>query len=330
MPPPPLSTVKNRNFCALVARRPPLGEEDLQSLAKPGMLRALIIWRLLLLVLCLASPVLAGESDRLYSDRAAVEQVYYNHRLGTKPPFAEALPPGTLRKLLELDARKEAVLQRVYGLTVTPAMLEAEVRRIDATSRAPEVLAELKAALDHDPARFAATIARPIVVERELHQRFVNDDALHAAERRQAEQTRAELLAARSEGYLRQLALLQQGRTNQVAETTWQLAARPAETNAPAADLAEIHRRFGPDAQLLTPASGGEKDRRFYFADLPTELQTVLRAQLRQAGDVSAVIETPAGFLLYVVREKTEANLSVAGLQLPKRSYEEWLESAGH
>lgn len=68
-----------------------------------------------------------------------------------------------------------------------------------------------------------------------------------------------------------------------------------------------------------------ETERRFYFEDLPTNLQRVLRVQLRAAGDVSAVIETPDGFLLYVCREKTTEILSVATLSLPKRGYEEWL-----
>ena len=67
-------------------------------------------------------------------------------------------------------------------------------------------------------------------------------------------------------------------------------------------------------------------DRKFYFEDLPSELQNVLRVQLIRPGDVSAVIETPGAFLLYLAREKTTAALSVAALSLPKRSYEEWLE----
>src|SRR5216684_4210992 len=50
----------------------------------------------------------------------------------------------------------------------SPARPDAEAERINATTRAPEVLAELKAALGNDPARFARTVARPIVVERTL------------------------------------------------------------------------------------------------------------------------------------------------------------------
>ena len=50
----------------------------------------------------------------------------------------------------------------------------------------------------------------------------------------------------------------------------------------------------------------------------------MLRVQLRQPGDVSAVIEMPTGFLLYVAKEKTGETLSAATLSIPKRSYEEW------
>ena len=58
---------------------------------------------------------------------------------------------------------------------------------------------------------------------------------------------------------------------------------------------------------------------------MPGELQAVLKAQLRQPGDVSAVIEMPAVFLLFLAREKSAETLAAASLSLPKRSYEEWL-----
>jgi hypothetical protein len=59
--------------------------------------------------------------------------------------------------------------------------------------------------------------------------------------------------------------------------------------------------------------------------DLPKEFQSVLRAQLRQPGDVSAVIERPNGFQLYVLRSRSASALSIGALFLPKRSYEAWL-----
>ena len=238
-------------------------------------------------------------------------------------------------------------------------MLDLEVQCINTTTRAPEILAEIKAALGNDPARFTNVFAKPILIERLLRERFDNDDTLHAPQRREVEKVRERILKARirrgqeaqsfsaqpstlnpqpdSQSLLTSaakqalvvelLALLKQTYSNAVTETTWQLAARPAETNTPTADKIEIKKQFGPNAQVLSsPHIGEGKERKFYFADLPGELQHVLRVQLRQVGDVSAVIETPGGFLLYVTKERTDAVLSVTGLSVSKRSYEQWLE----
>ena len=76
---------------------------------------------------------------------------------------------------------------------------------------------------------------------------------------------------------------------------------------------------------MISSPHGAERDRKAYFEDLPPALQDVLRVQLRQPGDVSAVIETPGGFLLYVCTARTTGTLSGAVLSLPKRSCEEWL-----
>lgn len=321
------------------------------------------------LALTLDSPARAPAAEpdlpAVCADRAAIERVYYHHRLGDKPPFAQAMPPALLERLVKENLHKEAALQKVYGVEVTPAMLAAEVQRINTTTRAPDMLAELKAALGNDPARFAQTVARPIIVERLLRERFDNDDKLHATQRRQAEQARSELLAAKqaaaesrsSRGHeahspnsrpgtrnseldqrlltsaaasnlvARLVTLLQRSHSNEVSETTWQLGARPAEKpGAEGPDAAEIRRRFGPEAQILSSPPGGGKEQKSYFEDLPGELQRVLRVQLRQPGDVSAVIEMPTGFLVYLAKVKTADELQVAVLAVRKRSYETWLE----
>ncbi len=121
------------------------------------------------------------------------------------------------------------------------------------------------------------------------------------------------------------VAVLKAGHGDEVSEPIWRLGSRPAETNAPAPDELEIKQRFGPNAQLISSPQRAARDH--YFEDLPAELQRVLRVQLRQPGDVSAVIETPGGFLLYLAKEKTDTALSVACLSLPKRSYEQWLSA---
>ena len=231
--------------------------------------------------------------------------------------------------LVREDLHKEAVLKNAYGVEITPAQIAAEVNRINTTTRAPDTLAELKAALGNDTNRFARTVAKPILVERLLRERFENDDALHASLRQRVEQTRNQLITAKTNGadWKKLGGLLKQAHSNEVTEITWQLGVRPAETNAPTADEIEIKKRFGPDARILSapPAAADGPDAKSYFTELPDELQHVLRVQLRHPGDISAVIESPRGFLLFLAKEKTKTVLSVATLSLAKRSYEQWL-----
>lgn len=249
----------------------------------------------------------AEDVSRLSSDRAAVERIYYNHRLGVKSAFNLALPPKALEQLVRQDLLKESVLRRVYHFEITPAILDAEVRRIDATTRAPEVLAELKAALDNDPDRFAQTVARPLLVEKELHSRFDNDPEIHAPQRREAERARGELLGARGQSVEKLVSLLRRDHSNALSLTTWQLSPKPP---------------------ALSP--GAETDRKSYFEDLPADLQKVLLVQLRQPGDVSAVIETARDFRLYSMVARTDMALTLAWLTLPKRGYDQWVESLSH
>lgn len=258
------------------------------------------------------------------ADRASIERVYHTHRLGTKQPFEQAMPQALIEQVVRQDQHKETVLKKVYGMEITPAMVAAEVERINTTTRAPEVLAEIKHALADDAARFAATMARPILVERELRQRFDNDGKLHAAQRREADAARASLLAKIP--------------VPNMHEVTWQLTARPADdkpapsaapttpTQAKAKSSAYTNEATAQVAQSLTPpekaAPGNDKH---YFEDLDPELQKVLRVQLQKPGAVSAVSEMPGGFLVFLAKEKTAASLSAASVSIPKRSYEEWL-----
>jgi hypothetical protein len=269
------------------------------------------------------SMVGADDFTALCADRMAIERVYHAHRTGTKPPIEQAMPRELIERLTRQDRHKEAVLGKVYGVDITPAMVEAEVRRIDTTTRAPEMLAEIKHALGDDPARFALAMARPIVVERELRHRFDNDDALHAAQRREAEQARGKLLAKQPVAGMH--------------DVTWQLTPRPKDDESATAPQTPPPQTQGAAksgsysveataqvAQALTPPPG-EKDEKLYFEDLDPELQQVLRVQLQKPGDVSAVIETPRGFLVFLAKEKSAESLSAASLTIPKRSYEEWL-----
>lgn len=260
----------------------------------------------------------------LCEDRRATERVYYNHRVGNKPPFEKTMPPELIEKLVREDLHKEAVLKKAYGIAVTPALLDTEVQRINLSTRAPDMLAELKAALDNDTNRFARIVAKPILVERILRDRFENDDAVHAPQRRQAEIIRSNLLNAKraSADPAKLVALLKEAGSNQVSETAWQLQKPKDDSELDRNELLEVQKRFGPHAQILESA---HRDTNSYFDDLPPDLRRVLQVQLRAPGDISAVIETPGDFRLYLCQTSTRTTLATAALSISKRSYEQWL-----
>ncbi|MBL7114602.1 MAG: hypothetical protein ISS35_02460 [Kiritimatiellae bacterium] len=256
------------------------------------------------------------------ADQAAIERIYHKHRIGTKQSFEEVMPASLIEKNVRLAFRKEAILRQRYGLAITDKIVEAEVKRINTTTRAPEILTEIKAALGNNPARFARCMARPIVVERELRYRFNNDDELHAAQRKQAEQARQKLLDGGTPGNMH--------------EVTWEMTPRPADARAvntaqprqtqgkARSNLYSVEATVQVAQPLSTPV--GEKEQNIYFEDLNPELQKVLRAQLRKKGDVSAVIEMPTGFLVFVTEDISTERLGASLISIPKQSYETWLE----
>ena len=206
-------------------------------------------------------------------------------------------------------------------------MVEAEVQRINSTTRAPEMLAEIKAALGHDPIRFADAFARPVLVERLLRDKFENDEALHAAIRRECERVRSALLSARNNGAnpAQLLAQLKQANPNAVMETSWQLGKRPVETSAPTAEEIEIKQRFGASAQMLSAPRGIAREGQILFPGAAGRTAepaagAVAPARRRERGDRDA-----RGFRLYVASQTSEQTLSTACLSLLKRNYEEWL-----
>jgi len=283
-------------------------------------------------------PLVAGAADLASpcADRAAIERVYHEHRSGTKKPFEEAMPPALIEQAVKLDARKEAVLKAVYQVEITPAMVDAEVARINATTRAPEMLVEIKAALGNDPARFARVMARPIVVERTLRARFDNDDNLHAPQRRQADAARNAALAAKPQGAAAQQEALKP--YGEVHATTWKLGPRPPDAAPPApanpppptkatasGGMYSVEATAQMTQPLSSPAAKEAAGRDLYFDDLDPELRKVLAAQLKQAGDVSAVIEMPAGFVVFAATAVTPESVSAVSLFLPKCNYDEWL-----
>ena len=234
-----------------------------------------------------------------------------------------------LRGAFELDSARQ----------LNQPEVEAGVKRIDLETRAPEMLAEIKAALGNDRARFARAVAKPIVVDRELRRRFENDDRLHGAQRKQVETAREKILPAQRKENPRAAVLnaIKECTGGTVSGVTWQLGLRPdvaqsANPPTPVASPLAVKARsskYSLDAtahfaQSLSPAERpSEPADKSWFESLSPVLRDLLRAQLKKRGDVSAVIETPEGFLLFVAHERTEKSLRAAALSVPKISFEQ-------
>jgi len=144
-----------------------------------------------------AGPVIA--TDLSFEERVraqeAIQRVYYAHQLSTTLPFDKALPRQVLESQVRDYLQKSAALEIFWKSPVTRDALRAELERIARSSRFPDRLEEIYAALDHDPMLIEECFARPALVGRLVHSFFSSDQRVHATERSQAEDLRNRLLS---------------------------------------------------------------------------------------------------------------------------------------
>ena len=137
--------------------------------------RVILLALAVLSLLVSSSPVLSSArtltiEERIEAQRA-IEEVYWRHRTwpeanhDPKPPLSAVMTEATLRSRVEDYLRKSNALAAVWGRPVTSKQLQAEMERMARESKAPDVLSELFAALDNDPALIAETLVRQKLVE---------------------------------------------------------------------------------------------------------------------------------------------------------------------
>ena len=92
-----------------------------------------------------APPVFFSLGDRV-TCQAAIERVYWRHRTAgsgdakSKLSFEESVPAHIIQPKAEDVVLKSAALERFWSVTITGAQLQAELDRMAANSRAPDVL----------------------------------------------------------------------------------------------------------------------------------------------------------------------------------------------
>ncbi len=126
-------------------------------------------------------------------DLAALERVRASHRGGDAAAFDERYPRELwLEKAAEVLRTSRCLAER-YGVSVDDGALSRELARMRGSSRAPERLEELFAALDHDPVRIKEGLVRPVLVDRLLRRRVSWDEEIQGAARAEASALAARL-----------------------------------------------------------------------------------------------------------------------------------------
>jgi len=108
----------------------------------------------------------------------AIERVYYSHQIGATKPFEEAVPRGVLERKVRRYLEESAALSEEWSTPITPSMLEAELQRIVRSTRYPDRLQEIFAALSNDTDLVHECFVRPALAAR-LLQSFVAGSQRH-------------------------------------------------------------------------------------------------------------------------------------------------------
>ena len=259
-----------------------------------------------LLALCAwcSSRVDTVARDLTFEQRVAaqetIERVYHAHQIGDTRSFEEAVPRYVLEAKVNAYLKQTVALEEVWATRVTAEMLQQEMTRMQAGSRLPGRLNELREALGNDTFLFQETVARAALVDRLTRHFYAFDRRIHAAARLAAENMRETLGAG-------------------CAQTT-------ITNNGPA--LVAVSRAAddpvaGRDPVGPRPSQRPESDT-VRMRVVSEEFQRIAESVPDALGTVGPLLEEPAGFVYRIGFQKTSNDLLYAVCGVPKQSWDEW------
>ena len=130
--------------------------------------------------------------EQRISCQNAIEQVYWQHRTAggenvARLSFSEAVPNEVVQRKAEDAILQSLALERFWGVRISGEQLQAELDRMVAQSKSPDVLAELLSALGNDPRMAAECLARPILADRLIRGYYSSDERFHGDLRKRAQ-----------------------------------------------------------------------------------------------------------------------------------------------
>src|SRR2546428_5641596 len=104
--------------------------------------------------------------ERRLLAEAAIERVYFSHRIGATRPFEEAVPRQLLERKVRTYLSQSVALDTLWKSPISAEALRRELERIAASTRFPERLREIYEALDNDPYLIQETFVRAALADR--------------------------------------------------------------------------------------------------------------------------------------------------------------------
>ena len=258
-----------------------------------------LTWILLVLT---GSDVVWAEPDLAL--KREVLRFYDARRQGDAGDFESRWPLHRIEAECQADQRRERLLAARYGVELDEPILEAEMQRIETTSKDPKGLEALKARFKNREA-FLEAVVRPLLVERLLYQHFIADTELHAPQRRQAEAARRAMLEGDSlEG---------------MSTVAWRVASLNAAQSS-----------GGRYQNLATVGFPDDTDEEaFDFERLPVAWQARLQRELQHPGDVSSVMELPGSYVVFRLAARNAGEWQIDQWSVAKRDFRTWEEGVG-
>ncbi|HEU5179852.1 MAG TPA: MopE-related protein, partial [Candidatus Polarisedimenticolia bacterium] len=271
--------------------------------------RALV---LLALGATLFTPGSSRTGDLTFRERVeaqrAIERVYYSHQIGATRTFEKAVPESLLERKVRTTLAESAALERFWGTPISAAALQAEWQRIARSSRFPERLEEIYAALDHDSVLIQETFVRSVLADRLSRNFFKTDERIHSGSRHEIEALHEKLVTGDfSED------------SEESHRTVWELI--------PIGDVGA--QAVASGGYEPAPQSAGKAEPREGVRSLkvkPEELERWRRSTPSRVGEIGEIRDEGDAWSIGILLGEEDGSLRIARYAVPKVGWDEWWE----
>ncbi len=244
-----------------------------------------------------------------------VEQVYWSHTLWPsenprpKPALSEVVSDEAIQLEVENYLLETAALETYWNRRITGDELQAEMDRMARSTRSPDVLRELFAALDDDPYVIAECLARPAIADRLIRDLYSHEERFHGEVHERARQALAGI---------------------RTADEMKTMGGEYAEVEVVRDDGSSPETGVSPSARRgdRVALESAEWDR--FIRHLEGVLEVRNRSGERAQGErlpvgiPSGLTEETDGFHVQAVLAKTPDGVRVASVRWPKQSFDAW------